>query len=108
MIENVSTTRLGAGVSPSSSKMNSPRMGGLIHRSQSPAMQKNDLSFIVNRNGVRLRADNYHSKNPSATTKHRWNSNGFLKLVFSETVSARALISLSPMLSSFALPGITP
>jgi hypothetical protein len=33
----------------------------LTHRSQSPAMQKNDLSFIVNRNGVRPRDDNCHS-----------------------------------------------
>jgi len=32
--------RLGAVVSPSSSKINSPRAGGLIHRSQSPAKSR--------------------------------------------------------------------
>jgi len=36
MIENVSMTRLGGG-SSKSLKLNSPRTGGLIHRSQSPA-----------------------------------------------------------------------
>ena len=57
---NVSTTRLGGG-SSRSVKSNSPTTGAFIHFSQSPAMQKNDLSFMVNRNGVRTAPANCHS-----------------------------------------------